>query len=116
MEEAAPGASLELCFTSEVDEALKGLRAFMFEHVYKGDICALERERAAFHHRNNIAPSDNFIQNLLRYITSRHDYHQISFILLIILGQARQRDVAGKGNDSGAASQTGAAQALFKNK
>lgn len=47
MEEAAPGASLELCFTSEVDEALKGLRAFMFDHVYKGDICALERERAA---------------------------------------------------------------------
>ncbi len=38
---------LQIGFTAEVDEALKGLRAFMFDTVYKGDVCAMERERAA---------------------------------------------------------------------
>lgn len=39
--------TLQLCFTPEVDTALRGLRSFMFDHVYRGDICAMERERAA---------------------------------------------------------------------
>ena len=38
---------VELCFTQEVDKALKGLRTFMFDNVYKGGICQQERERAA---------------------------------------------------------------------
>lgn len=38
---------VQLGFTPEVDAALKGLRAFMFDNVYKGGICDQERERAA---------------------------------------------------------------------
>jgi len=37
---------LTLSFTPQVDTALRGLRAFMFEHVYMGKVCAKERERA----------------------------------------------------------------------
>lgn len=47
MEGAGSREEIRLSFTDEVDEALKGLRAFMFEHIYKGDVCAMERERAA---------------------------------------------------------------------
>ncbi len=47
MEQAQSGEIVRVSFTEEVDEALKGLRAFMFDRVYKGDICAQERERAA---------------------------------------------------------------------
>jgi dGTPase len=39
--------NLQIGFTAEVDEALKGLRTFMFDNIYKGDVCAMERERAA---------------------------------------------------------------------
>lgn len=38
---------VQLGFTSTVDAALKGLRSFMFDNVYKGGICSQERERAA---------------------------------------------------------------------
>lgn len=34
-------------FTPEVDKAMQGLRAYMFEHVYQSGICSMERERAA---------------------------------------------------------------------
>ena len=47
MEQASKKEDIQLCFSPEVDAALKGLRAFMFDHVYKGDVCAMERERAA---------------------------------------------------------------------
>lgn len=47
MEQADPEMPIQVSFSAEVDEALKGLRAFMFTHVYKGDICAMERKRAA---------------------------------------------------------------------
>ena len=47
MNQAESREQVQLCFTEEVDMALKGLRAFMFDNIYKGDICAMERERAA---------------------------------------------------------------------
>lgn len=37
-----------LNFSTEVNQALVELRAFMFEHVYNGKVCSLERERATF--------------------------------------------------------------------
>lgn len=37
---------MEIGLSSEVDKALKGLRSFMFEEVYKGPVCLAERERA----------------------------------------------------------------------
>lgn len=46
-EPASEAGGLQIGFTAEVDEALKGLRAFMFDNIYKGDVCAMERERAA---------------------------------------------------------------------
>lgn len=47
METASAKEEITLCFTETVDSALKGLRDFMFERIYKGDICAMERQRAA---------------------------------------------------------------------
>lgn len=47
LSQAAPGDSIMLAFSPEIDQALRGLRSFMFEHVYRSGICALERERAA---------------------------------------------------------------------
>ena len=47
MEQTSSREDIRLCFTEDVDEALKGLRAFMFDNIYKGDVCAMERERAA---------------------------------------------------------------------
>lgn len=37
-----------LGFSPEIDTALRGLRSFMFDEVYQGKICSLERERASF--------------------------------------------------------------------
>ncbi len=37
-----------ISLSPEVEKALVGLRKFMFEHVYKGEICSVERERAMF--------------------------------------------------------------------
>lgn len=37
-----------LNFSKEINEALIELRAFMFERVYHGKVCSLERERASF--------------------------------------------------------------------
>lgn len=37
-----------LTFSNDIDNALRGLRAFMFENVYQGEICSMERERASF--------------------------------------------------------------------
>lgn len=37
-----------LAFSPLVDEALQGLRKFMFDEVYRGSVCSLERERAGF--------------------------------------------------------------------
>ena len=47
MEQADSREQVVLGFTPEVDWALRGLRSFMFDTVYKGGICAMERERAA---------------------------------------------------------------------
>ena len=47
MEQADSREQLQLCFTPDIDQALRGLRAFLFDNVYRGDICAKERERAA---------------------------------------------------------------------
>ena len=48
LNDARLGEDITLCFSPDVDEALKGLRRFMFDKVYHGEVCALERERAAF--------------------------------------------------------------------
>lgn len=48
LSEAKLGEDITLCFSPEIDAALKGLRSFMFDEVYHGEVCALERERAAF--------------------------------------------------------------------
>lgn len=37
---------MNIGLSAEVDKALKGLRSFMFEEVYKGPVCLAERERA----------------------------------------------------------------------
>lgn len=37
-----------LAFSPEIDKALRGLRSFMFDEVYQGQVCSLERERASF--------------------------------------------------------------------
>ena len=47
MRESSPANSVILGFSDEVDQALQGLRRFMFHEVYRGDVCSLERERAA---------------------------------------------------------------------
>ncbi|MBZ4652920.1 MAG: deoxyguanosinetriphosphate triphosphohydrolase [Peptococcaceae bacterium] len=39
---------LKITLGPRVDRALKGLRKFMFEHVYKGPLCRLEREKAMY--------------------------------------------------------------------
>lgn len=48
MENAQVGQAIVLSFSDVVDKALRGLRAFMFDEIYHGEICAKERERAAF--------------------------------------------------------------------
>ena len=47
MAEAERREDVTLTFTPEVDWAMQGLRAYMFEHVYQSGICSMERERAA---------------------------------------------------------------------
>lgn len=47
MAQAGSREQVVLGFTPKVDWALRGLRSFMFDTVYKGGICAMERERAA---------------------------------------------------------------------
>lgn len=47
MKQAERKEDVVLSFTPEVDAAMQGLRAYMFEHVYKSGICSMERERAA---------------------------------------------------------------------
>ncbi len=37
-----------LTFSPEIDQALRGLRSFMFDEVYQGPVCLQERERASF--------------------------------------------------------------------
>lgn len=37
-----------ISLSPNVEKALIGLRKFMFDHVYKGEICSVERERAMF--------------------------------------------------------------------
>lgn len=37
-----------LGFSPDIDKALRGLRSFMFDEVYQGEVCSLERERASF--------------------------------------------------------------------
>lgn len=37
-----------LAFSPDIDKALRGLRSFMFDEVYQGRVCSLERERASF--------------------------------------------------------------------
>lgn len=37
-----------LTFSKEIDAALRGLRSFMFDEVYQGKVCSMERERASF--------------------------------------------------------------------
>ena len=47
MQDASDRSDITLCFTPEVDQAMQGLRSYMFEHVYQSGICSMERERAA---------------------------------------------------------------------
>jgi len=47
MSNAGCKEDVTICFTPEVDHAMQGLRAYMFEHVYQSGICSMERERAA---------------------------------------------------------------------
>ena len=35
-------------FSPKIDKAMRGLRSFMFDEVYEGRVCRLERERASF--------------------------------------------------------------------
>ena len=46
MAEIEPGDKLILGFSTPIDEALQGLRKFMFENVYRGNVCFAERKRA----------------------------------------------------------------------
>ncbi|MGI5839838.1 MAG: deoxyguanosinetriphosphate triphosphohydrolase [bacterium] len=43
----ATGGDIRVTLSGEVGQALAGLRAFMFEHIYQGPRCREERERAA---------------------------------------------------------------------
>ena len=87
--------SLQISFTAEVDEALKGLRAFMFDNIYKGDVCAMERERAALvvhylfdHYLNHseqmpelyqrIAEEEGIRQGVCDYISGMSDAYCIA--------------------------------------
>ncbi len=40
--------NVSLSFSSPVHQALKGLREFLFEEIYHGEVCSLERERASY--------------------------------------------------------------------
>ncbi|MDO4281958.1 MAG: deoxyguanosinetriphosphate triphosphohydrolase [Peptococcaceae bacterium] len=60
-----------LTFSPAIDEALRGLRSFMFDEVYQGKICSLERERASFiveflfnHFMKNIDALPDFYQQI----------------------------------------------------
>ena len=87
--------SLQISFTAEVDEALKGLRAFMFDNIYKGDVCAMERGRAALvvhylfdHYLNHseqmpelyqrIAEEEGIRQGVCDYISGMSDAYCIA--------------------------------------
>ncbi len=48
MEQAQPNDSIVFAFSKEIDEALQGLRQFMFDTIYHGSVCAKEREQASF--------------------------------------------------------------------
>ncbi len=43
----AARSEVRLGLSPDVDAALRGLRNFMFDNIYNGDVCALERERAS---------------------------------------------------------------------
>lgn len=47
-QEIKENKEVQIGLSPEKEEALKGLRQFMFENVYKGDFCSQERERAMF--------------------------------------------------------------------
>lgn len=46
MQEAKEGENLLLTFSEPIDQALQGLRKFMFDNVYRGNVCFAERKRA----------------------------------------------------------------------
>ena len=46
MLEAKEGDKLILAFSTPIDQALQGLRKFMFDNVYRGNVCFAERKRA----------------------------------------------------------------------
>lgn len=54
------GGAVKVTLGGEAGQALAGLRAFMFEHVYQGQRCREERERAA-----------RIVEYLFRYYTER---------------------------------------------
>ncbi len=88
-------ADVTLSFTPEVDHAMKGLRAYMFEHVYQSGICSMERERAAlvvrylFEHYceypeqmpelyQQIAEAEGIAQGVCDYISGMSDAYCIA--------------------------------------
>lgn len=57
----------------EIESALKGLREFMFENIYRGPVCKAERVRAAFiiehlfeYYCKHPAKMSRFMHRLLR--------------------------------------------------
>ena len=95
MQEGARKEEITLCFTPEVDQAMQGLRAYMFEHVYQSGICSMERERAAlvvrylFEHYSKypeqmpdlyqqIASEEGIAQGVCDYISGMSDAYCIA--------------------------------------
>lgn len=71
MAETEPGDKLILGFSTPIDEALQGLRKFMFENVYRGNVCFAERKRATIiveflfeYFMNNPQDMPAFYQNI----------------------------------------------------
>lgn len=95
MKNAEYKETITLCFTPEVDWAMQGLRAFMFEHVYQSGICSKERERAAlvvrylFEHYSNypeqmpplyqqIVSEEGIAQGVCDYLSGMSDAYCIA--------------------------------------
>ena len=71
-----------LTFSPKIDEALRGLRSFMFDEVYQGKVCSQERERASF-----------IVQFLFEYFM-KHVEAMPAFYVQIAAEEGKERAVA----------------------
>jgi len=103
--QAVVGDSIKLGFTDEIEQALQGLRNFMFDNVYKSEACASERSRAIlilkylfeyFTERpqkmpqvyQEIAKEEGTIQGVADYISGMSDNYCVALFEELTIPQA----------------------------